>query len=235
MTDLYEVMGVNPGATQSELKKRWRDLARKHHPDRGGDADKFSNISKAYEVLSDSDRRQAYDVARSIALSVRCACGRVKFPGQPMCSWCSLKVSQQHHQREREQRKAQKREDKEAQRRARRVHRERVREAKREQIREAKLEAEYQAQKRRASNHRRSGTGLPSADDIFSAVMAEAAMKGGLLDSGGDIDVHVRYDPLTRKMKLSGRTVEALEKIGGRLKLADGVVRQLRRMSGLED
>ncbi len=235
MTDLYDVMGVSPDVTQSGLKKSWRDLARKHHPDRGGDADKFAEISRAYEVLSDPQRRQAYDVARSVALSVRCACGKAKVPGQPMCPWCALKVSQQHHHREREQRREQKKADRDSRRRARRSHRERIREAKREQIREAKLEAEYQAEKERSPDVRRSGLGFPSADDIFSAVMAEAAMRGGLLDSGGDIDVQFRYDPATGKMKLSGRTVEALEKIGGRLKLAQGVMLQLRRMSGLKD
>ena len=236
MTDLYEVMGVSPGVTQDALKKAWRDLARKHHPDRGGDADEFAAISKAYEVLSDPQRRQAYDVARSVALSVRCACGKTKVPGQAMCPWCALKVSQQHHQREREQRRAQKQADKEARRRARRVHRERIREAKLLQIRQDReRQAEAQEQRDRAPKPRRPGLGLPSADDILSAVMAEAALRGGLLDSGGDVDVHIRYDPLTGKMKLSGRTVEALEKIGGRLKLAEGVMRQLRRMSGLED
>ena len=234
MIDFYQLMGVSPSVTQGELKKAWRDKARQHHPDRGGDADEFAEISKAYEVLSDPHRRQVYDLARSIAMSVRCSCGRAKVPGQAMCPWCALKVSQLRHQRDREQRQEDKRAKKEAKRKAKELRR-----RQQDQIRQAKLaqirEDRQREQSGRTGEPRRSNLGLPSADDILSAVFAEAAMRGGLLDSGGEVDVHLKFDPTTGEMKLSGRTVDALEQIGGRLKLADHVIRQLRRMSGSED
>ena len=237
MIDFYKLMGVTPEVTQADLKKAWRDKARQHHPDRGGDAGEFAEISKAYEVLSDPQRRQVYDVARSIAMSVRCSCGRAKVPGQAMCPWCALKVSQQRHQRDKEQRREEKQARKEAKQRAkqrakelRRRQQHRIRQAKLSQIRE-----DRQREQSGRTKARRSDLGLPSADDILSAVLAEAAMRGGFLDSGGEVDVHLKFDPTTGKMKLSGRTVDALEQIGGRLKLADHVIRQLRRMSGGED
>ena len=48
---LYETLGVEQSATYQQIKKAFRKLALKHHPDRGGDADKFKEINAAYEVL----------------------------------------------------------------------------------------------------------------------------------------------------------------------------------------
>lgn len=59
--DYYETLGVPRTATQSEIKKAFRKLARKHHPDAGGDEVKFKEINEAYEVLSDEKKRELYD------------------------------------------------------------------------------------------------------------------------------------------------------------------------------
>jgi DnaJ-class molecular chaperone len=59
--DLYEVLGVTRDATSSDIKKAYMKLARKHHPDKGGDKGKFQEISKAYEVLSDENKKDKYD------------------------------------------------------------------------------------------------------------------------------------------------------------------------------
>ncbi|MEI7621232.1 MAG: molecular chaperone DnaJ [Candidatus Moraniibacteriota bacterium] len=60
--DLYETLGVSKGASDEEIKKAYRKLAHKHHPDKaGGSAEKFKEINAAYQVLSDKEKRGQYD------------------------------------------------------------------------------------------------------------------------------------------------------------------------------
>jgi len=59
--DYYKTLGVQRGATDSEIKKAYRSLAMKHHPDRGGDPKVFQDIQAAYDTLSDPGKRQEYD------------------------------------------------------------------------------------------------------------------------------------------------------------------------------
>ena len=59
--DYYKTLGVPRTATADEIKKAFRKLARKHHPDAGGDEAKFKEINEAYEVLSDEKKRKIYD------------------------------------------------------------------------------------------------------------------------------------------------------------------------------
>jgi molecular chaperone DnaJ len=62
--DAYEVLGVERGADERQIKKRFRVLARELHPDVNGDADaeeRFKEAAEAYEVLCDGERRQIYD------------------------------------------------------------------------------------------------------------------------------------------------------------------------------
>lgn len=63
--DYYEVLGVEKNATEQDIKKAYRKLAMKYHPDRNKDnkeaEEKFKEVSEAYEVLSDSDKKAQYD------------------------------------------------------------------------------------------------------------------------------------------------------------------------------
>lgn len=63
--DYYELLGVNRGAEEGEIKKAYRKLAMKYHPDRNSNdkeaEEKFKEIQKAYAVLSDPQKRAAYD------------------------------------------------------------------------------------------------------------------------------------------------------------------------------
>lgn len=59
--DYYKTLGVNKNASPDEIKKAYRKMAMKHHPDRGGDESTFQNISQAYETLSDPEKKQMYD------------------------------------------------------------------------------------------------------------------------------------------------------------------------------
>ncbi|MGL4184603.1 MAG: DnaJ domain-containing protein, partial [Thiotrichaceae bacterium] len=63
--DYYEVLGVQKNASEDELKKAFRRLAMKYHPDRNPDdkeaEEKFKEAREAYEVLGDAQKRAAYD------------------------------------------------------------------------------------------------------------------------------------------------------------------------------
>lgn len=59
--DFYKILGVEKTATPKEIKKAYLKLAKTHHPDKGGDEDKFKEIARAFEVLSDPDKKDKYD------------------------------------------------------------------------------------------------------------------------------------------------------------------------------
>ena len=63
--DYYEVLGISKGASQDEIKKAYRKMAIKYHPDKNPDdktaEEKFKEAAEAYEILSDADKRARYD------------------------------------------------------------------------------------------------------------------------------------------------------------------------------
>src|SRR3972149_4021435 len=62
MSDYYDILGIKKTASKEEIKKAYRSLAHKYHPDRpGGSAERFKEVSEAYQILSDEEKRQQYD------------------------------------------------------------------------------------------------------------------------------------------------------------------------------
>lgn len=60
--DYYSTLGLNRNATEDDIKKAYRKMAMKHHPDRGGNETTFKQISEAYEILSDPQKKQMVDM-----------------------------------------------------------------------------------------------------------------------------------------------------------------------------
>ncbi len=61
MKDYYKILGISHNASPEEIKKAYRKLAHRYHPDKGGDEKKFKEINEAYQVLSDKEKRTQYD------------------------------------------------------------------------------------------------------------------------------------------------------------------------------
>jgi len=58
--DYYKVLGVNESSSQDDIKKAYRKLSLKHHPDRGGNGEEFKKINEAYSILGDVEKRRMY-------------------------------------------------------------------------------------------------------------------------------------------------------------------------------
>ena len=67
---LYDDLELQPDCSFEDIKHQYRTLAKKHHPDLGGDAEVFKRIKFAYEVLSDPDRRKQYDETKTTTGSI---------------------------------------------------------------------------------------------------------------------------------------------------------------------
>ena len=60
-TKLYETLEVTHNASDNDIKKAYRKMAMKHHPDKGGDSAKFKEISAAFEILGNKEKKEKYD------------------------------------------------------------------------------------------------------------------------------------------------------------------------------
>ena len=64
MKDYYKILGVGETATNEQIKKAFKDIAKKEHPDRGGNKDRFQEASEAHDTLKNSQKRHDYDTQR---------------------------------------------------------------------------------------------------------------------------------------------------------------------------
>ena len=62
MKDLYKILDIDKSSTTNDIKRAYKKMAFKHHPDKGGTEEKFKEISEAYEILSDNQKRKRYDL-----------------------------------------------------------------------------------------------------------------------------------------------------------------------------
>lgn len=61
MSDLYKTLGIDRSSDKKEIRRAYRKLAKKHHPDHGGSREKFGQLTKAHDILIDEERRSKYD------------------------------------------------------------------------------------------------------------------------------------------------------------------------------
>ena len=59
--DYYKILGISKNSSPDDVKRSFRELAHKHHPDKGGDAEKFKELNEAYQVLGNPEKRKQYD------------------------------------------------------------------------------------------------------------------------------------------------------------------------------
>tara|TARA_B100000941_G_scaffold273903_1_gene234591 strand:+ start:1141 stop:1998 length:858 start_codon:yes stop_codon:yes gene_type:complete len=64
MKDYYKILGLGETATNEQIKKAFKEIAKKEHPDRGGDKNRFQEASEAHNILKDSQKRHDYDTQR---------------------------------------------------------------------------------------------------------------------------------------------------------------------------
>jgi molecular chaperone DnaJ len=79
--DYYKVLGIEKNASKEEIKKAYRKLALKYHPDRGGDQEKFKEINEAYQILSNTEKRAQYDQFGSAGFEAGAGQGSGGFQG----------------------------------------------------------------------------------------------------------------------------------------------------------
>lgn len=64
MKNYYDILGIDEDADKSKIHSAFKNLAKQHHPDRGGDAEKFKEINEAYDTLKNDNKKQEYDTLR---------------------------------------------------------------------------------------------------------------------------------------------------------------------------
>jgi len=235
LTDHYGTLGVEPRATQDEIKRAWRKIARETHPDIHGEdeqlTDRFKRAQKAYKVLSDPEKRQRYDLLRHVESSRQSCmtCGRPVYDGHGLCRFCRVAAEQERKQRAWRQRQAELREQ------ARRMAAEAQAKARRREA--AERDQAMQDQQRMEDEFgvfgNDTGMGLSSSDELLQSLLAESAIRRA--DRGHRPSVKIGRDGVTVDLRpgvtvtVDRDMVDRMRQVHRNLTTAEKLVRQIRR------
>lgn len=243
--DYYAILGISEHSTSDQVRLAWKDAARRHHPDRGGDPALFAQLSDAHECLSDPKKRAAYDLAFRALSSMRCACGKAKLPGSDCCTWCSLRQAQDVDEQKARAR-AQARREKVSNLKAwfrgePREDRPPSPQASSPPPSKAPPPPPRQAPPPPSSPPPRSRPArrqevprvkVPSPEEILDSILADVAVASGVRDAGLDLDVRLQVDPKTGKVRLSGKSVDAINGIRENIEIASEMLQAAQRFMG---
>lgn len=243
--DYYAILGISEHSTSDQVRLAWKDAARRHHPDRGGDPALFAQLSDAHECLSDPKKRAAYDLAFRALSSMRCACGKAKLPGSDCCTWCSLRQAQDVDEQKARAR-AQARREKVSNLKAwfrgePREDRPPSPQASSPPPPKAPPPPPRQAPPPPSSPPPRSRPArrqevprvkVPSPEEILDSILADVAVASGVRDAGLDLDVRLQVDPKTGKVRLSGKSVDAINGIRENIEIASEMLQAAQRFMG---
>lgn len=224
----YTLLGIEENASVGEIKKAWREAARKHHPDRGGDEVKFQKMKKSYECLIDPKKRSAYNAKIKkirIQESIRSKGASV------MDSVSSFFRGQSDIERDRQEARERSRKEQE------RVNRNRESSSHSDYFRqqeeaEKAWRSDYESMMGAYWDEQKKSVGvekvLHSTDEMLYSILSDGIVRMGKTKIQRD-PVSVDIDP---SIKVEGRTKEVVEDLRDSILEAERLVRMFNKFTG---
>ena len=224
----YTWLGIEENATDDQIKKAWREAAKKHHPDRGGSEKEFQRMKKSYECLIDPSKRLRYDLKiKKVRLQERLRSTQEKAAAAFNTFW---------QQQEREEKEFQRRRE-EARREQERVNRARASSehasyfAEQERM-EREWRKEYDAMMEGYWEEQKTSVGvervLHSTDELLYSILSDGIVRMGKQKIERD-PVSVGVDT---EVKVDGKAKEVVEDLRDSILKAERLVRIFNKFTG---
>lgn len=224
----YTWLGIEENATDEEIKKAWREAAKKHHPDRGGDEKTFQKMKSSYECLIDSGKRRKYDLKiKKVRLQERLRSTQEKAAAAFQTFWQQQEMEEREFQRRRE----------EARRQQEQVNRNRASSehssyfAEQERA-EREWRKEYDSMMENYWEEQRTSVGvekvLHSTDELLYSILSDGIVRMG--------KAKLERDPVTvgvdTEVKVDGKAKEVVEDLRDSILKAERLVRMFNKFTG---
>ena len=224
----YTWLGIEENANEDQIKKAWKEAAKEHHPDRGGDPVIFQKMKKSYECLIDPNKRSRYNgKIRTVRLKEKLRSTQE----QAVSAFTGFWQQQMNIEEERQRRRAQARRDQEAvnSRRASSEHASYF--AEQEKL-EREWRQEYDTVMQEYWEEQKTSVGvekvLHSTDEILYSILSDGIVRMGKQKLERD-PVSVGVDP---EIKVEGKTKEYVEDMRDSILKAERLVRIFNKFTG---